>query len=214
MNRSTLDTAFTIVLVLCALTVTGLVVRQQFGLAPATPRITDVDVVHLEAVRSLAYSIAAPAAPDTVIEFTDFTCRYCIEAYDQVRRMRGARPFVHLYVHFPLRTDGAGYVAAMMAECATRYGRLAEMHGMLFERSELTTTGQWDDLLAMIAPADSMPIAACMRDSDPATTVAHHVSAARAAGVRTTPSYIIHGKLYPGLLRPAEFADIVFDPES
>ena len=77
-----------------------------------------------------------PDAPVTLVEYGDYECPYCGQAYPIVKRIQqelgGRLRFV--FRNFPLNTihEHAG-VAAQAAEAAAAQGKFWEMHDMLYE---------------------------------------------------------------------------------
>src|SRR5262249_19965607 len=86
-------------------------------------------------------------APVAVVEFSDFQCPYCAEAFRDLRELMRTRPEVSLvFRHFPLDGSCNSHVshslhpdaclAACAAECAAKQGRFWEYHDLLFENHE------------------------------------------------------------------------------
>lgn len=76
-----------------------------------------------------------PDAPTTLLEYADFQCPYCEEAFpivEEVRRRLGdSVRFV--FRHFPLAKHPRAELAAQAAEAAGAQGRFWEMYDRLFE---------------------------------------------------------------------------------
>lgn len=140
------------------------------------------------------------AAPVTLVEFSDFSCKACRAAQptlaelleetgDQVRLV---------YRHFPLRSEGGLFAAAVAAECAHRQGSFWPMHDLLFahegeyEREDLTKYAQQVGL-------DGESFATCMDSEEAARTVRDDRAAGAGWGVSGTPTFFVNGRRVTGL---------------
>jgi protein-disulfide isomerase len=82
-------------------------------------------------------SRGSPRAPVTLIEYSDFTCGYCVrffrETWPRIRAHyvdSGKVRFV--YRDYPRASEGPGLEAALAARCAGDQGRYWQMHDRLF----------------------------------------------------------------------------------
>jgi protein-disulfide isomerase len=75
----------------------------------------------------------------TLIEYGDYQCPYCRQAYDVVQSIQSklGQELKYVYRHFPLTTiHPMAELAAEAAEAAAAQGRFWEMHGLLYENQD------------------------------------------------------------------------------
>ncbi len=162
-----------------------------------------------------AHRKGAADAPITIVEFSDFQCPFCGRAAKDLRDLVGATPEVSLvFRHFPLDTScnanlqrqmhPNACLAAYAAECAGKQGRFWEYHDLLFEngqrlgRDALVTYGE---RVGVDVPAFEQ----CLDDPATHARVAADVEAAARAGVNSTPTLFINGRLVEGALDRAYY---------
>jgi protein-disulfide isomerase len=162
-----------------------------------------------------AHRKGAADAPITIVEFSDFQCPFCGRAARDLRELVGTTPGVSLvFRHFPLDTACNGNLqrqmhsnacaAAYAAECAGKQGRFWEYHDILFENGQ--RLGR--EALVTYAERVGLDVPAFTRClDDPAThaRVAADVAAAKQAGVNSTPTLFINGRLVEGALERAHY---------
>jgi len=155
------------------------------------------------------------AAPITIVEFSDFQCPFCGRAAKDLRELVASTPEVSLvFRHFPLDTSCNGNVqrqmhgnaclAAYAAECAGKQGRFWEYHDLLFENGE--RLGR-DALItyAQRVGLDGRAFEQCLQDPAIHARVAADIDAATRAGVNSTPTLFINGRLVEGALERAYY---------
>src|SRR5690606_4664833 len=138
------------------------------------------------------------------------TSRHSPDAAAQLRRLDDERPFVHLFVHFPLSKQGDGWNAALLAQCAAVKGTFQPMHDVLFDRPDLLKAANLEELAQHAGMEDLQALDECIKAKATEDAVNSHSQAAASIGVRSTPSFIIRGELYPGLLEPNAFEAAIF----
>jgi len=80
-------------------------------------------------------------APITILEYSDFQCPACVQAYPILKELRKDFPneVKVVFRYFPLSYHLQAIPAARAAEAASKQGKFFEMHDMLFEKQE-----EWD----------------------------------------------------------------------
>ena len=135
-------------------------------------------------------------APVTLVEYGDYECPYCAEAYPIVkeiqRRLGPQLRFV--FRHFPVPSvHPHARHAAEAAEAAAAQGKFWDMHGMLFEHQSMLD----DDHLVQHAQALGLDTERFKRE------LTHHVYAHRVdedtesgrhSRVNGTPTFFINGR--------------------
>ncbi|MCP9451485.1 MAG: DsbA family protein [Nitrospira sp.] len=135
-------------------------------------------------------------APVTLIEYSDFTCGYCVKFFKETWPRLQAH-YVEtgkvrfLYRDFPRADQGPGFDAAMAARCAGAQGKYWAMHDRLFgEGGRLATT-----VYARHAAAIGLDVAAftqCVKDGRYAQAIFEDRQEANRWGFRGTPGFILH----------------------
>lgn len=139
-------------------------------------------------------------APVTLVEYGDYECSFCGEAYPIVKRaqreMGDSLQFV--FRNFPLTTvHPHAQQAAEAAESAAAQGKFWEMHDALYEhQNDLSTTG-----LLRIGASVGLDQATLERDLASGKfedrVYEDFMSGAR-SGVNGTPTFFINGVRYDG----------------
>ena len=138
------------------------------------------------------------SAPVTLVEYGDYECPYCGEAYPivkEVQRRMGDR-LLFVFRNFPITTSHPhAEQAAEAAEAAAAQGKFWEMHDLLYENQSHLE----DDDLRRYAEQLGLELDAFDRD------LAEHVHADRVhgdfmsgvrSGVNGTPTFYLNGTRY------------------
>ncbi|MEW6611026.1 MAG: DsbA family protein [Patescibacteria group bacterium] len=147
----------------------------------------------------------------TIVEFGDFECPYCLEAYPVIKNLRTQyQGTIRLqYRDFPV-SDAHPHAqsAAEAAECAHAQGKFWEYHDLLFENSAHLTR---EDLgkYARQLDLNLKMFNQCLDGRVKADEVVADFNNGRALGVNGTPTFFINGVKYEGALSEEEFKDIV-----
>ncbi len=145
----------------------------------------------------------------TVVEFSDFSCRFCIRAQHTLEQLERLYPgqIRHVFRHFPLDEDD-GTLAAEAAVAAGQQGAFWPMHDRVFavrgqvDRAavELYATELGLDLARFRADLDSgMARETALRDWKDGLRL----------GISGTPAFFVNGRNLNGAVPIAEFAAVV-----
>jgi len=162
-------------------------------------------------------SVGSADAPVTIVEYFSLTCPHCAtfhnDTYADLKEKyvdTGKVRFV--YSDFPL--DGVALRASMMARCVDE-SRYAGVIQVLFK-----TQDNWaraaDPVAALkkigqLAGLGDEAFQSCLQSEALANGILAHRQAGSAAGVQSTPSFQIEGRIYPGSRSLEEFSEIL-DP--
>lgn len=160
-----------------------------------------------------------PNAPVTLIEYSDFTCGYCVKFFRETwPRLRekyvdtGKVRF--LYRDYPRDPDGPAMTAAIAARCAGDQGRYWDMHDRLFAgKIEIDTLQAHAKTIGLNQPV----FATCLRDAPHRQAILRDKEDGMTIGFVGTPGFILMrtgqaGKEKPiGL--PGAFPADVFEAE-
>lgn len=147
----------------------------------------------------------------TIVEFGDFECPFCGQAYpiikDLLRRYGDRVRF--LYRDFPNPSIHVNALpAALAASCAEEQGKFWPYHDLLFtHQTELSS-----DSLRSLAQQASLNLVAfdqCVTSQRHLQEISDDYSAGVDAGVQGTPTWFINGYRLQGVLTPDDFNAIV-----
>jgi protein-disulfide isomerase len=148
-----------------------------------------------------APAMGSPAAPHSVVVFSDFQCPYCATFAATMRALQQNQPgrarlFFH---HFPLESiHPHARLAAVAAECARVQGRFEAYHDALFADQENIGVRDWNSFAASAAVPDTAAFAACISNEATAERVTRDVITGDRLGVDGTPTIYVDGKLLDG----------------
>jgi protein-disulfide isomerase len=212
-NRNWVSGAATGVMVLCAVLVTGMAIRQQFFSAAAAAAGPD-QPREVRGWRRLAEHgsvLGSANARTTIVEFSDFQCPFCAKLSQTIRSMQRQDPtaFRVVYRHYPLAQHPHAADAAAAAECAGKQRRFGEYHDLLFASQDSIGTRPWTRFAVEAGVADTTAFKLCM--AAPETRARVDADARVAAKLRLpgTPSLIVNGRLYSGAIGEAELSEMV-----
>ncbi len=151
-------------------------------------------------------------APVTLVEYGDFQCPYCGEAYPVVRALqeRFGDQLRFVFRHMPLPDlHPRAPFAAEAAEAASAQGRFWEMHDRLFEhRLELDDSDLREHAEA-IGVADSERFDAELRDGVHAARVEEDYRSGAESGVPSTPRFFVNGIIHLGSASFGELGEAI-----
>lgn len=134
-------------------------------------------------------------APVTLIEYSDFTCGYCLKFFNDTWPRLQAR-YVEtgkvrfLYKDYPRADQGPGVTAAVAARCAGEQGAYWPMHDQLFAargRLDQQAYLQYAKALGL----DQTRYRECLRDDRHVRAVFQDRQEANSWGFRGTPGFVL-----------------------
>lgn len=139
-------------------------------------------------------------APVTLVEYGDYECPYCGEAYSIVKRIQKhfGKRLKFVFRNFPLvESHPYAGVAAIAAEFAAVHHKFWEMHDLLYENQDALDV---PDLLnyaeSLHLPADELQTA--IQNETFANKIQNDFMGGVKSGVNGTPSFFINGKRHDG----------------
>jgi protein-disulfide isomerase/uncharacterized membrane protein len=149
-------------------------------------------------------------APVTIVEFSDFQCPACGQAFKDLHDLLRRRSDVRfVFRNFPLDSScneamqrtvhPDACLAAVAAACAARQSRFWEYHDLLFENQRALDR---DSLFryAREAGIDLPTFRTCLDDPSVHARITDDVRAGIAAGIESTPTLFINGRRVSGAL--------------
>ena len=142
-------------------------------------------------------------APLILMEYGDFECEHCGEAYWQVKKLQEyfGEDMCFVYRNFPLtQSHPAAFVAAIAAEAAGLQNKFWEMHNVIFEHQEYLEEGlDGIFLLAKKIELNPLLLQNDMRKSLLKEKVENDFEIGVRSGVNKTPTFFINGYRYNGI---------------
>jgi protein-disulfide isomerase len=139
-------------------------------------------------------------APVTLVEYGDFECPYCAQAYmitKEIQERLGSK-LRFVFRNFPLtEVRPHAYEAAIAAETAAAQGKFWEMYDYLFKHGQVVT----DDNLRLSAANLGLNATRFDREFLDRTYSRHvdeDIQSGKSSGVRSTPTFFINGDNYNG----------------
>jgi protein-disulfide isomerase len=142
-------------------------------------------------------------APVVLVEYGDFECPYCGDAYPELKAVQQAmgNGLCFVFRHFPLnQSHPHAQRAAEFAEAAATVGRFWEMHDLLFENQRALG----DRNLTVYAEKLGMnrKLIEAALSGEFAARVRRDFRSGVRSGVNGTPSLFINGERYEGARDP------------
>jgi len=136
----------------------------------------------------------------TLVEYGDFECPYCAQAYmitKEIQERLGSK-LRFVFRNFPLtEVRPHAYEAAIAAETAAAQGKFWEMYDYLFKHGQVVT----DDNLRLSAANLGLNATKFDREFLDRTYSRHvdeDIQSGKSSGVRSTPTFFINGDNYNG----------------
>jgi protein-disulfide isomerase len=153
---------------------------------------------------------ASASGPTVAIEFSDYLCPFCADAYAEAQRLLAGRSDVTLvHRHFPLDSACNPLVkraihpgACTLAKagiCGEAQGRAKELDALLFANQRARRPVE---ALAREAGLDLAVFQECLGAPATDRRLASDVQSAIQIGIRVTPTYVVDGVVYSGQLPP------------
>lgn len=142
--------AATFALVVCAVTVTTLLVRREMASGAVGNRASaPVAQPDWMDYAGAGHRIGSLNARVTVIEFFDYQCPFCkkMDARLQSALAKYSGDLAVVYRHWPLkRIHPFAMAAAVASECAAASGRFERMHALLLNQQDSLGVLSWREL--------------------------------------------------------------------
>lgn len=184
----------------------GLLVYQITKPAVSIP--ANVAVLPADTAGFRGYAIGSDSAPVEIVEYGDYQCPACanfdiVTLPDIKTRMVDAGRVRFVYRDFPL--DGIhphARLSAHAAACADEQEKYWPMHNLLFQGQPDWARGNAPRIIRGYAAAVSLDMGRydeCMESARYAGRIQATYEQGVALGVGSTPTFLIGGRLYPGM---------------
>ena len=146
----------------------------------------------------------------TLVEYGDFQCPYCGDAYPVVKNLLESFSWLRFaFRHMPLPDlHPRAPAAAEAAEAAAAQGRFWDMHDRLFEHQHALS----DDALRDHAAALGLDLERFdrdLRDADLARRVEADYRSGAGSGVPSTPRFFVNGVIHLGSANEPELRRVI-----
>jgi NhaA family Na+:H+ antiporter len=151
-------------------------------------------------------------APVTLVEYGDFQCPYCGEAYPVVHELleRFGDQLRFVFRHMPLADlHPRAPFAAEAAEAAASQQRFWEMHDRLFEHQLELGDEELREHAEAVGVPDGERFDAELRDRVHEARVEEDYESGARSGVPSTPRFFINGVIHLGSASYAELAEAI-----
>ncbi len=156
-------------------------------------------------------SIGPEDAPVTIIEFSDYQCPYCAkwhaEVYEQLMAAYAGK-IRFVYRDNPIPSHPEAEPAAEAAECAGEQGDYWKFHDALFSGSYGLSRSSYEQIAADLG-MDMIPFKQCLDSRRYKSEVEADAAAAAKAGINSTPTFVINGRLLIGALPFSDFKAVI-----
>lgn len=210
--KKTVSNAATSLLAICALVVTGLVVKREFLPEAVTPERVWRSVQNWEGLAATGLAMGPERPLVRIVEFSDFQCPFCARANASLRELRERYPeqVAVVYRHFPLEEiHPHAFAAALATECAGEQGRFEPFHDLLFARQDSIGVKDWASFAEDAGVADLAKFQACVEEEKYRPRLEEDIRAAQRIGVTGTPSFVFDGQMVSGALSTDELEEWV-----
>jgi protein-disulfide isomerase len=139
-------------------------------------------------------------APITLVEYGDYQCPYCAQAYMIIKEIqeRLGSKLRFVFRNFPLtKVRPHAYNAAIAAETAAAQGKFWEMYDYLFKHGQAVT----NDSLRRSAANLGLNLTRFdseFHDRIYSNHIDEDIQSGKNSGVKNTPTFFINGELYNG----------------
>lgn len=202
-----LSTISTVLLVLCALVVTGLVVRRE--LFRPTDRLEMSFYEDWKELTTAGNRLGDPGAPVQMVVFYDYQCPFCRSAAPTIEQLRAKYQdrIAITFRHFLLESiHPQARAAALAAECAADQGRFEVMHHVLFDNATRLGNVPWERLAEEAGVPDIQTFTNCFVDGRHSDRIARDRMAVAMLGISSVPGFVINGTVVTGA-KPFEVLD-------
>lgn len=191
-----LDNAATALIVVCAVIVTGLVIRRAIFADPL-PKAENSPPETVSDRRSYAVHgrlMGPPSAPVHIVVFSDFQCPACRRFAGELLTIRARSPsqLSITYRYYPLQSHPYAASAARASECAASQGKFETFHNALFAEQSAIGRVPWAHFATAAGVPDTVSFKRCTSEHTPVRAVAIDTVDGNRLGIRVTPTLLVN----------------------
>ncbi len=208
-----LDNAATALIVVCAVLVTGLVIRREIFAEPLPNAENSLaETVSDWHSYALHGRLMGPAnAPVHIVIFSDFQCPACRRLADELRTIRARSPnqVSITYRYYPLQQHPYAASAARASECAGNQGKFEAFHNALFADQGAIGRVPWAHFATAAGVRDTVSFKRCTSEHTPVPALAIDTADGNRLGIRVTPTLLVNDIEVRGTPGLASLEDII-----
>lgn len=207
--RQYLETSATVLLAVCAITVTGLAMHHELGTRHATaapaPSTEPVEFKDWRSFEETGRRVGPTTARAVVTEFVDYECPFCRSFGGQLSEVVADVEKKHpgqiatVFVHYPLPMHRFSKMAGQVLECADAQGRFSPMQNLLLAKQDSFGLKPWPEFASEAGLGSGYKFANCLRDSSSAQKVNRGYDLARKLKLQGTPTILVNGWQFNGI---------------
>lgn len=139
-------------------------------------------------------------APVTFIEYADYECPYCQQIQPLLEKLRAEYrdKLLFVYKDVPLPMHAHAQKAAEAAHCAGAQGQYWEYHDQITKGKALDVPSLKE--VAVGLKLDAGRFDKCLDGGEQADVIKTSLAEAQGLGMQGTPSYLINGRFFSGML--------------
>ena len=202
--RRLVDLALNVAVVVVGVAAVSMIsIRLHDRFSPSAAEVNPRRVAEWRDYGLVGGRMGPPVAPVTVVEFADFQCPFCKQAWGDLREVQARFPKDMRIVlrHFPLPGHKFGADAARASECAGKQGAFEAYDSLLFSAQGLIGKLAWEEYARDAGVHDIDSFKGCMESGATAALVVRDEAAGKKLGVEGTPMLLVNDlelSGYPG----------------
>lgn len=192
-------------LTVCALVVTGLLVRRELverAAGPRTETSSQLEEAHWQRVAMGGHRLGPQTATVVVVEFGDFECPAC-RRFNRGALRAAMANYPHdialVFRHWPLEYHKQAYPAALAAECAGQQGRFESAFDVLYEKQDSLGSIPWREYARRSGVPDLEAFDACLGQPEANDAIQGDIELAAELRADGTPTILVNGTLLEGV---------------
>ena len=148
-------------------------------------------------------------APVTFVEYADYECPYCQQFQPLLDKLRGeySDKLAFVYKDMPLPMHGNAQKASEAAHCAGAQGKYWEYHDQIVSGKPLAVANLKE--VARGLKLDGPRFDKCLDSGEKAELINASAAEAQGLGITGTPSYLINGRFFSGMLTYEKLRGII-----
>ena len=155
------------------------------------------------------YWLGSAKAPITIVEFGDFACTNCEQAFPTIREisLKYKNDIKYIWRDYPIVADYSALLA-LAGRCAGEQGLFWPMHDKLFQNQGISTTDQLSALANQIG-ADTTRFNECITKQKYLSKIQKDLTDGQEFNISGTPTYFINGYKIEGNIPRDTFFKII-----
>ena len=188
----------TIVIAICAVSVTGVVLKRELFSAHVAPTQQRLDTLNPELwkrVSGSGHRLGAPVGRVQIVEFGDYQCPFCARMEKTLASLRRRYPqeLTVVYRHWPLDRHPFAYTAAKASLCAEEQGQFEGVHAALYANQDSIGRAGYDYFARMGRIPDVAGFLECVRTSARVPRIDADAALALEINATGTPAIVVNG---------------------